>query len=126
MYSSSTIENVLVEIENNTINNNQNLGFNSSAGIDLEQFNNLSGTIKNNTLSNNTTSALYIGSTEASPSVCIEMTGNSSDTGYTLVNNAGTFNLAPCDVNTANTGVITPIGTITVVQSCPDAVSCAP
>ncbi|MDR3478403.1 MAG: right-handed parallel beta-helix repeat-containing protein [Gammaproteobacteria bacterium] len=124
MYSSDVIENVVVNIENNTINNNQNLGSNAVGGVDLEQYTNLSGSIANNTLANNIGAGLFVGSTEPSPSVCLNMNGNNSNTGYTLSSGTGIFNLAPCDVNSINTGTITPIGTITAVQSCPDAISC--
>lgn len=122
--SPGVIENIAVKIENNTINNNQNLGSNASGGIDLEQYTNLSGSIVNNTLLNNVPTGLYVGSTEASPSVCLNMSGNNSDTGYVLSSGTGIFNLAPCDVETVNTGAFTQIGAITIVQSCPDAVPC--
>lgn len=127
MFSSpGVIDKVLVNIANNTINNNQNLGSNASAGIDLEQFTNLSGSITNNTLLNNVGTGMFIGSGELLPSVCLGMTGNNSNTGYTLSSGTGNFNLAPCDAATVNTGLITSIGTITPVQSCPDAVPCIP
>ena len=124
LFSSDTIENVAIQITNNTINNNQNLESNAASGIDLEQYTNLSGTLSNNTLSDNASPDVFIGSTQSSASVCLDMTGNSSTSGYVLSNTSGTFNLAPCDVNTVNTGTITTIGTITPVQSCPDAIPC--
>lgn len=126
LYSSDVIDNVTIDIENNIINNNQNLGSNSAGGIDLEQYNNLSGSLINNTLSNNGSPDVFIGSGESSPSVCLYMSANNSTTGYTLSSGTGIFNLAPCNVNTVNTGTITPIGTITAVQSCPDATPCPP
>jgi len=126
MYPSYEIENVTATIANNTISNNQNLGSNASGGVDLEQFINLAGTLTNNTLSNNASSDLFIGSAETSPSVCLTMSGNSSNMGYTLSSGTGTFNLAPCNVDMVNSGIITPIGTITAVQSCPGATPCPP
>lgn len=126
LYSGSVIENVVVKIENNTINNNLNIGSNVSGGVDLEQFTNLSGTLINNTLSDNVSSDVFIGSADSSPNVCLEMRGNSSNMGYVLSSGTGTFNLAPCDVDTVNTGAITTIGTITTVQSCPGTVPCGP
>lgn len=124
-FSSGVIENIAVKIENNTINNNQNLGSNAAGGVDIEQFDNLSGTFINNTLSNNTTSGVFIGSAEPSPSVCLEMVGNNSNT-YVFSSGTGVFNLTPCNVATVNTGLIIPIGTITLVESCPAATPCPP
>lgn len=124
-YSSSAIDNLNINIANNIINNNQNLGSNAASGVDLEQFNNLLGNFNNNTLSGNSGTAVYIGSTQPSPVACLEMSGNNSDTGYTLVDNSGTFNLTPCNVNEVNIGTITTSGTITSVQSCPAAEPCS-
>lgn len=119
IYSAGGIENVYATIENNTISNNQNIGSNAAAGIDLEQFTNLSATITNNILSNNVVPGVYIGSTETAPTACVNMTGNENDTGYWLVNGVdGLFNLAPLNVETANTGEITLNGDIILVGSC--------
>lgn len=126
MYSSNIIEQVAIDIENNNVANNQNLNSNAAGGVDLEQYTNLSGTFNNNTMSNNVGAGLYVASTDPSPSVCLSMSGNTSDTGYTLLNNSGTFNLAPCDVDTVNSGAITEIGIITAVQSCPNGLPCPP
>lgn len=124
VYPSIPITNVDINIANNTINNNQNLGSNGASGIDIHQYVNLSGTIANNRLSNNADPSVYVSTDDASPSVCLTMTGNSSDTGYTVDSGTGTFNLAPCNVDDVNAGTITKIGTITAVQSCPDGVAC--
>ena len=126
MYSANVIENVTARVANNTINNNQNVSSNATGGIDLEQFNNLSCSLVNNTLSNNVGAGAYIGSTAIAPFACVDMTGNVSDTGYTLSNSSGTFNLTPCDVATSNSGVITTIGVVTTVQLCPDGAPCPP
>lgn len=125
MYSSGTIENLAMNISGNTVSNNQNLGSNASPGIDIEQYTNLSGNLTNNTFSNNAGSAVYIGSTVGSPAACLVMTGNSSDTDYVFSSGAGSFNLAPCDVGTANVGTITTPDTITLVESCPAGAPCA-
>lgn len=116
MYSGASSGNVVASIENNTIGNNQNTGSNASAGIDLEQFTNLSLRLDGNALSNND---VYIGSTESSPSVCMEMSSNNSNAAYTLSNGSGTFNLAPMNVASVNVGTINTIGTITLIPSCP-------
>lgn len=123
-FSSGVIENAHATIENNVINNNQNAS-NFAGGIDLEQFTHLSATIANNTLTDNAILGVYVNSNSALPasSTCLEMSGNNSNTGYLLSDNAGTFNLAPCDVDTVNTGTIIKIG-ITSVQSCPGAAAC--
>ncbi len=124
IYSSNLIENMTVNIANNTMSNNQNLGSNAAGGIDMEQFTNFAGTISNNTLLANVSGGLFINSTDPSSSACLTMTGNTSDTGYTLSNQGTTFNLAPCNVAEVNTGTITTSGAITAVQSCPDAIPC--
>jgi len=125
MYSAGTIENLAMNVSGNTVNNNQNLGSNASPGIDIEQYTNLSGNLMNNSLSNNAGSAVYIGSTVGSPAACLVMTGNSSDTDYVFSSGTGSFNLAPCDVGTANVGTITTPDTITLVESCPAGAPCA-
>ena len=126
LFASTGIDNVTVDIANNTMNNNQNQGSNQTGGIDLEQFINFSGSITNNTFSGNTGPGVYIGSTQATPVACLDLNGNVSDTGYTLSSGSGVFNLAPCNANAANTGVITALGIITPVQSCPDGAACPP
>lgn len=126
VYPASFIQNIAVNIAHNTINNNQNLGSNAAGGIDVEQFTNLSGIISNNSMSNNVGPDVYIGSNDTTPSACVSLSGNTSSNGYTISSGTGTFNLAPCDVATVNTGVITTIGTVTSVQSCPDGAICPP
>lgn len=120
------VENVTMNVARNTINNNQNLGSNAASGIDIEQFNSLSGALTNNTFENNSGTAVYIGSAGTMPSVCLELSGNVSDVGYTLSTGTGTFDLAPCDVNAVNTGVINTIGVISSVQSCQNPTPCTP
>lgn len=125
MYNGTGIENVAFNIEKNTMNNNQNLGSNASGGIDIEQYTNLSMFLTDNTLSDNNISGLYVGSTTTAPFVDLEMSGNTSDNGYMLVNPVdGEFNLAPCNVSTVNTGTISTSGTITPVVSCPGDEPC--
>lgn len=118
------ITNLNATISNNTINNNANAGSNACGGIDIEQFANLAGSVTGNTLLGNTGAGLYVGSTDIAPTACLELSGNNSDTGYTLVGGTGTFNLAPCNIDAVNTGTITTLDTITSVQSCPDAITC--
>ena len=80
---------------------------------------------ENNTLFNNNfqgTSDMFIfnNNTGLNPSLCLEMTGNTSSRGYHLQNNSSsTFNLAPLNVNAVNVGTITESGTINPVSSCP-------
>jgi hypothetical protein len=125
-YASTGIDSLTLSLSENTISNCQNLSSNAAAGLDIEQFTNLSGTFLNNTLSNNIATGVFIGSAATSPSVCLEVIGNSTDTGYFFSSGTGVFNLTPCDVDTVNTGTITTIGTITLVESCPGAVPCPP
>lgn len=126
MYATQPLDNVTAEIASNTISFHQNLQSNAASGIDIEQFNALTSSITNNMLSNNTGTSVFIGSTASAPSVCLEMRGNSNDTDYTLSSGTGSFNLAPCDVATVNTGIINTIGVISPVESCPSAIPCSP
>ncbi|MGE5196229.1 MAG: inverse autotransporter beta domain-containing protein [Anaerolineae bacterium] len=106
-------------VSGNTIDNN------TAFGIILTVEN---GTIiaafDNNTLNNNIISPTFQAVT-SSGSLCLEMHGNSSDTGYALNNNGGTFNLAPCNVTTVNAGMFSfPESPVINVQSCPGATHC--
>ena len=124
-YSSGGIENVTINIANNSINNNQNLGSNAAGGVDLERFTNLLATMTNNTFTDNATSGLYIGSDLSTPFADVTLSGNDSTNGYALTNPVdGTFNLAPCNVETVNNGTISTNGTITPVQYCPAGPGC--
>ena len=125
MYPGTGVETATLTIENNTVSNNQNAGSNATGGIDIEQYENLTGFITNNTLLDNVGPGLYLGSTLPTPSTLVELSGNTSGTGYTLANPVdGTFELAPCNVTSSNSGDITEAGTITHVQSCDDPVAC--
>jgi hypothetical protein len=117
MYSSELLENIFATIENNTISNNQNLGSNASGGIDLEQFSNICVDLNNNILLNNISSGLFISSTEPSPTACLEMSGNSSNTGY-VFSSTGDFSLAPTQAALLNSGEISEIGIVEAVNSC--------
>lgn len=119
MYSSGSIGNIVASIKNNIISNNQNLAANTTGGIDLEQFTNLSIDLDDNVLSNNAGAGVFIGSAEASPAVCLEMSGNNSNTGYDFSSGTGVFNLAPVNAASVNSGTITTIGAITLISSCP-------
>lgn len=126
-YASSGITNLTMTIAENRISDCQNLSSNASPGIDIEQYTSLVGSVINNTLSSNTGTAVFIGSSLTSPTTCLTLTGNNSSTGYILTNPLdGTFNLSPCSVDTVNTGTINTSGAITSVQSCPDADACPP
>ena len=118
LYASDPIESVIAKIENNTITNNQNTGSNASGGIDLEQFTDMCGDLNDNVLTDNVGGDVFIGSTEATPSVCLEMSGNNSGTGYILSSGTGVFNLAPLNAASANVGTITESGPVTLVESC--------
>ncbi len=119
---------MIATIRGNTISNCQNEeGANAASGISLDTYLNLLATIANNNLSDNTTPGVGIGiSSTGNPTVCLTLTGNSSnpDPGYTLTNpGSGAFNLSPCNVDAMNIGTISASG-ITLVQSCPDATAC--
>lgn len=126
-YAPTGIGNLTMTISGNAISNCDNLSANAASGIDIEQFTTLAGTVTNNTLSNNATTTMVIGSTLTAPTACLTFSGNVNDDAYSLTNPGdGLFNLSPCNVNTANTGTINTSGTINTVQSCPGAVACPP
>lgn len=126
-YAPTGIGSLSLNVSDNTISNCQNLSSNAASGLDMEQYTTLAASVTNNTLSNNAGVGVVIGSTLTSPTACLTLTGNNSDAGYFLSNPFdGLFNLSPCDVNTVNTGAIGSSGTITPVQSCPDATPCPP
>lgn len=126
LYPSTAINTVTIDIDSNTISDNQNSSSNASGGLNIEQYVNLTGSITNNTLAGNaeTYPDLFVGSAESSPSVCLTMSGNNSETGYYLSNDTGTFNLAPCNIASVNTGAINTIGGISYVESCPEGDTC--
>lgn len=126
-YAPAGIDSLTLNISGNTISHCLNQSSNSSAGIDIEQYKNLAGTISNNTLLDNTGLGVFFGSTLTSPNACISLTGNNSNTGYLFVNPVdGTFNLTPCNVDTVNEGTINTLGVINNVQSCSDTSLCPP
>jgi len=123
------IDSLTLNISGNTISNCQNaMASNAGSGISMDNYSSLTSTVANNTFSSNVNPGVAIGTyTMGTPSVCLTLTGNQSDTDYSLTNPvAGTFHLSPCNANTVNTGTITLMGTITTVQSCPDATLCPP
>lgn len=105
-------------VSGNTIHNNS-LGF-----LLTVENGHIVTTFDNNTLSNNISSPAFQAQTTAG-SLCLEMSGNNSDTGYSLSNNGGTFNFAPCNASAVNTGTFSfPGSPVTDVQSCPGASPC--
>ena len=123
-YASTGIDSLTLNISGNIISNCDNMSSNAASGISLDQYTDLVGTIANNTLSNNAGVSVSIASALASPSTCLTLTGNNSSN-YTLTNPGdGIFNLSPCNVDSVNVGTINTSGTITPVQSCPDATPC--
>jgi hypothetical protein len=77
-------------------------------------------TASNNTLKNNNAFPVEpsFQVEQAGTSLCLDLTGNSSDTGYLLTRILGTFTLAPINAQDVNTGLITTLGTVTPVSSC--------
>jgi hypothetical protein len=128
-YASTGINSLTLNVSGNTVANCENASRNAASAIDIEQFINLTGSVDNNTLSNNNTTdaALVIGSTLTAPRACLNFTGNSSTTDYSFTNPGdGVFNLTPCNVNSVNSGVINTSGTINSVCSCSSLTSCSP
>lgn len=125
-YAPTGIDSLILDVSENTISNCDNLSSNAASGLDIEQYTSLAGFVAGNTLSGNMGLSVAISSALPSPTVCLTLTGNES-TDYLLTNpGGGLFNLSPCDVDAANVGTINTSGTITPVQSCPDALSCPP
>ncbi len=125
-YAPNGIDNLTLNISDNTISNCQNLSSNAAPGLDIEQFTNFAGSVTNNTLSDNTGTAVFIGSTLSNPAACLNLTGNNSSTDYFLTSGGGLFNLTPCNVDTVNIGVINTSGTINSVESCSQPILCPP
>ncbi|MDE3047434.1 MAG: inverse autotransporter beta domain-containing protein [Verrucomicrobiota bacterium] len=124
-YSLVGIDSLTMNISGNAISNCQNLSSNASSGIDIEQYTDLTGSVTNNTLTDNTGVAVVIGSGLSSPTACLTLTGNHSSTDYLLTNPGdGHFNLSPCNVDAANVGTINTSGVIDLVQSCSNPVPC--
>ncbi len=125
---SSEFTNVTANILGNVISNCQNVGAeNAGSGISVDTYVNLTSTITNNTLTNNVSPSVAIGTlTSGNPAVCLTLIGNSTDMDYFLANPVGgLFNLSPCNVDDVNVGTITfTSGTITPVKSCPGATPC--
>jgi len=124
------IDSWALNISDNTIGNCQNNGGNAASGISLDNYLNLTATMTNNTFSDNVSPSVALGLfSSGNPAICLTLTGNSCnvDPSYSLTNpGSGAFNLSPCDVDSANIGMITTSGVITPVQSCPDATPCPP
>jgi len=125
---SSEFTNMNANIIGNDISNCLNNEGNASSGISLDTYVNLVSTVANNILSDNASPAVAVGFfTSGDPSVCLTLTGNSSniDPSYSLTNpGSGAFNLSPCNVDAANTGTIDVSGSIAPVQSCPSGIAC--
>lgn len=126
-YASNGIDTLSLNISGNSISNCQNTSSNAASGLDIEQYKNLTGSVANNSFSNNPSVAAAIGSTLPNPAVCFHLSDNSNTADYLLTNPAGgTFNLSPCDFNTVNTGTINTSGTIDAVSSCSNPIPCGP
>ncbi|MBS0625889.1 MAG: inverse autotransporter beta domain-containing protein [Verrucomicrobia bacterium] len=130
LFFSSEFTNMTANITGNEITNCQNLNANAGSGISLDTYVNLTSSVINNDLSNDATPGVAIGLfTGGNPNVCLRLSGNSGnlDPVYSLTNpGAGVFNLSPCNVDSINTGMIAPSGTISNVQSCSDPTPCPP
>lgn len=119
-------------LSGNTVNNNDLNGINIDVdGVDVDPGTDTAFFIHadQNTLFNNNpfgTSDMLVTNSLATGTVCLEMSGNSSNVGYSLVNsNAGamTFNLAPTNVDAVNIGTITRGGGGSAINS---VSTCAP
>ncbi|MBX7066083.1 MAG: inverse autotransporter beta domain-containing protein [Parachlamydiales bacterium] len=123
-YANTGIDLLTMNISGNTISNCQNMSTNAASGLDIEQYKTLTGSIRNNTFIANIPTAVFVGSAQTTPAVCLTLTDNNNTANYVLDSGTGTFKLGPCDVNSVNTGMISPTGMITLIESCPDAIPC--
>ncbi len=125
---SNEFTNMTASIVGNKISNCQNSQSNAASGISIDTYVNCTATIADNILSNNVSPGISVGVfTSANPSICLDFTGNQSDTdpSYSFTNpGSGAFNLSPCNVSAVNVGMINTSGSITSVQSCPESAAC--
>ncbi len=121
-YAPTGIASLTLSVADNIITGCENASSNAASGLDIEQFVDFEGSVTNNTFSDNTGTAVFIGSTLPTPTACLQLVGNDSSTGYLLSNPVdGTFYLRPLDVDSVNIGTITTSGDIQVVASCPSS-----
>ena len=124
-YAPDGIESLTLNVSGNTISNCQNLSSNASSGLDIEQYINLTATVTDNTLTDNTGTTVVIGTALSASTSCLTLSGNDSSAGYSLTFPLdGVFNLSPCNVDSVNIGTISSSSTVNAVQSCPDATPC--
>jgi len=124
-YAPNGVDSLVLDITGNEISNCYNNYSNAASGIDIEQYQNMSGFITNNTLVDNLDTTVLIGSSLTAPQTCLTFRGNNNTSYYQLSNPIdGLFNLTPCHVDVENIGIINSSGTISLVQSCPDAIPC--
>ena len=106
-------------ISDNVAHNNLGMAVNLNV-----QNGSITASVDNNTLYNNTASPSFQAAT-SSGSLCLEMSGNSCDTGYSLNKSGGTFSLAPCNASAVNAGAFSfPGSPVTNVEFCPEANPC--
>jgi hypothetical protein len=75
-YAPSGIDILTLNVSGNTINNCENLSSNAASGLDIEQYTSITGSVDVNTFSDNTGTAVTIGSTLSAPTACLTFTGN--------------------------------------------------
>ena len=100
-------------ITKNTLNNNALNGINVSTE---GQVNTFTIDAQNNVLANNNpftspvSPSFQVTTNSNTETLCLNLVNNTSDTGYLLTNILGTFNLAPLNVSSVNSGPITEVG----------------
>lgn len=111
-----TTREVFLTFQNNEIFNNGGLGV-AFIG-DLDSITNIFAA-KNKLFNNSVSPGFHTENTSASSTICLTLENNESDTGYDLLRTAGSFSLAPLNVDSLNSGTISKTGTINSVSSCP-------
>jgi hypothetical protein len=110
--------------------NGNTLENNNLSGLAVVSKNNAKSVITSvgNTLNNNnpflsspSDAGLTLSNTSASSSLCASLSGNTSDTGYYLVQTAGTFNVPQtlAEVTNTNVGSVATSGTVNFNTPCP-------
>ncbi len=119
--SSTSNRIVTTTLANNICKNSVNRGIDiSKTGTAVFKIDSNNNTFfQNGSSLSSSPQAFRIVQNNAGSSTCLNLSVNSSDNGYLITNTAGTFNLAPIDVEAVNVGAISTSGTITPVSSCP-------
>ena len=108
-------------VSGNTVTNTFGQGIQFSASENA----NFTVAFDDNTSSYNEDAAFSFSTSDVA-TVCLEMSGNNFNPGYSIsYYSTGAFTFAPCDYETVNTGSFSfSGGPVTYIESCPDGAPC--